>query len=572
MKFLAHLLFILVATLPRGSVSFPNGAGGCAGGEAAVDDFHLQGGMGKTIETGSLENNGFEVSIDGNVLDPNEPYIFTIGVDHVLLVEGRDRFLGILVRLEAEDDGVDTIGALDENSNNLQEADACIRAVVGITHTNNNRKRDAEIILRLDETTAATLDITLVLANNVDESIYYYSGYNLEAIEQPSNSPSISSAPSNALSASPSSSPSLSPSESPSFRPSGSPVAPSSNPSASPSLSFLPSWLPSIIPSAIPSGITSAVPSVGTKAPSKSPSFAPSEGTKVPTRSPSFTPTDIPTFAPTFLACNICGGDLFIANPDGLVTNPFGMNQPTCAELEEDALSGIINPQFCLILPGLTRDPCLCGDAPTTSPSPGPTVSPTLVPTYAPTFAGQTGTPTQAPSTAFPSTIPSSSPTQAATMGDTSGDSVNPEDSLAPTPGPSPVPIGDFPFCNICGTGLEVGNPDGTIFNPIDMSTPSCIDVLSSSELGKISPEFCRLLPAVVTVSCECQLIAGTTAAPVNAPTLAPTISRAPAVFVTESPTSVADREPGPGNVSAASMVRLSTIIALVIGGLVTLR
>jgi hypothetical protein len=413
------------------------------GGQATVSGFHLQEGNGKTIETGSLEDGGFEVILDGDTLSPSDRMSFAVGEDHVLTVSGR--FLGILVRLEA-DDGVDTSAALSEGSNRLQNAGVCAAPVVGITHNSNAVKNDAEVILRLDEASEVALDITIVLANDNVESIFYYSGFALAAVD-----------PSDAESGAPSSAPSWIPST----LPSSTPVSASSVPSLSPS------ELPSVSPSPLPS--LSNPPSIRpslrlSPAPSWSPSSTPSKTTSTaPSRSsstaPSWEPSNMPSSAPTFPSCNVCGGDLVIGSPDTVLNDPFdGTIMRTCAAFDARGQEGLIAPQCCTVLTGLVRDPCECRSAPTESPTAVPVVTAT------PTITGQTQAPYWIPSDG-PST------TQSPTLfvrDDTSFP------TLSLTMGPTPAFVGDFAPCNICGDNLVIGNLEGIAFNPVEMTRPTC--------------------------------------------------------------------------------------------------
>jgi hypothetical protein len=183
MKLIAPLLLLSVAL--NAATAYPNGAGGCSGGQAAVRGYHLQSGY----ETGSLGKGGVTIILDGNTLDPGGRANFTTGEDHALTVSGS--FLGILVRLQA-DKGVDTSAALSENSNLLQDASVCTAPVVGITHNSGTEKNGAEITLRLDESSDVSLDITVVLENGSGGSKFYYSGFALVAVDPPGT---VSSAP-----------------------------------------------------------------------------------------------------------------------------------------------------------------------------------------------------------------------------------------------------------------------------------------------------------------------------------------------------------------------------------------
>jgi hypothetical protein len=196
MKVLTLLLLLSVAL--NGASAFPSGTGSCTGGRAAVNGPHRSA---DTTVTGFLDNGDVVVMLDGETLNTAVQVSFTVGEDHVLTLSG-GAFRGILVRLEA-DNGVDTSAALSEDSNLLRDASVCAAPVVGITHTSNAVKNEARVILRLDEPSEVSLDITVVILLDSAESIYYYSGFALSAVDP---SEADSSVPSGAPSKLPSSS------------------------------------------------------------------------------------------------------------------------------------------------------------------------------------------------------------------------------------------------------------------------------------------------------------------------------------------------------------------------------
>jgi hypothetical protein len=572
-----------------------------------------------TTVTGFLEDGAVVVTLNGETLYPVVQASFTVGEDHVLTVSG-GAFRGILVRLEA-DNGVDTSAALSEDSNLLRDASVCTAPVVGITHNSNAVKNEAEVILRLDEASEVSLDITVVILLDSAESIYYYSAFALAAVdpseadssvpsgapsELPSSSPvSASDAPSLSPSVLPSSSPvsaSGAPSRSPSALPSSSPSAPSftqeessgapswspsavpsllssstpaesssepssfpvftGRPSSLPSLSNLPSLLTSQRPSLAPSGSPSTTPS---KTPTIFPSMTPSvTNSAAPSSSPSIVPSAspsiVPSSAPTFPFCNVCGGDLMIGNPDGVVNDPFDATTPTrtCAEIEARGQEGLIAPQFCTVLTALVRDPCECQSVPTGAPSAAPIVTAT------PTFTGQTQAPSDVPS-AGPSTT--QSPTFVV------------DDTASPTPTATlVVMVGEFTSCNICGDNLVIGDLEGITLNPVDQTRPTCDEFDLAGRAGMIEPNLCQLLPAVVATSCDCMSSTPTTGSPTLAPvvintgvptTIMPVApvstgsATSPTTSTTSTPTTPGDAGSSAGRVS--SLTTSSTALTLVV-------
>jgi hypothetical protein len=183
MMFSLQTLFVAITLLASSAHAFPNGAGGCSGGEAAVMGFHLSTSGGKVITTGSLADGGVGLVLDGVPLDPMATTArnFSTSDIHVLTLAGLSPYRGMLVRLSSPS-GVDTTSSLLETSDDLQDAGACSAPVVGITHTNSNLKNAQSMQLSMPSEGEITIDVTVVIANNSTDSIYYYSGYTLNAV------------------------------------------------------------------------------------------------------------------------------------------------------------------------------------------------------------------------------------------------------------------------------------------------------------------------------------------------------------------------------------------------------
>jgi hypothetical protein len=173
------------------------GAGCCAGGEAAVNDYHSAVQEGRTIETGSLADGGVSLLLDGSPLNATAATVtdFSAATVHFLSLAGTSPYRGLLVRLSAPS-GVDTTTALLEVSDDLQDADyVCSAPVAGITHTNANLKNDQSMSLSIPIEGEVTLDVTVVFANNGTNSIYYYSAYTLNAVMEAGTTLSPTMAP-----------------------------------------------------------------------------------------------------------------------------------------------------------------------------------------------------------------------------------------------------------------------------------------------------------------------------------------------------------------------------------------
>lgn len=181
------LLLLLHTDIVQG---FPNGAGGCAGGEPAVGGYHLDQSDNRTVNSGTFADAGVVVTLDNVVLLPNtdteDNPQFDIGKDLILRVEVVDFALrGILVRMEAPVDGTLTPGTL------LKVAEVCELPILGTTHTNNTDKESVESTVRFDEPVDDVIfDITVVFLNSPAGSVYVYNRFLVNFFEASSLSPS----------------------------------------------------------------------------------------------------------------------------------------------------------------------------------------------------------------------------------------------------------------------------------------------------------------------------------------------------------------------------------------------
>jgi hypothetical protein len=159
--------------------AYSTGAGGCAGGMAAVGGSHLDASNGRVVVPGTLTDGAISVTIDGVTLDVNGVNEFAAGRDlPVSVVAGDVSYLGVLARFEAP--GADPANLSLTPGADLQVATVCATPVLGITHTNNNMKMSTGGTLRVDESVdAATLDVTAVFINTAEGSAFVYSGFKL---------------------------------------------------------------------------------------------------------------------------------------------------------------------------------------------------------------------------------------------------------------------------------------------------------------------------------------------------------------------------------------------------------
>ncbi|KAG7362876.1 hypothetical protein IV203_026236 [Nitzschia inconspicua] len=89
-----------------------------------------------------------------------------------------------------------------------------------------------------------------------------------------------------------------------------------------------------------------------------------------------------PTEAPTVFECNICGDDMRVTNPNGVVVIPTQPDR-TCAQLLHAASIGNINPNQCQLLHPFVYSPCGCTVEDSVAPSDTPSSFPTA-PTFSP--------------------------------------------------------------------------------------------------------------------------------------------------------------------------------------------
>jgi hypothetical protein len=166
---------LLVATLSVNA--FPQGAGSCRQGQAAVHGNHLRR---SNVTTGQLSEGGFQMHLNDVSLSILQPKEFEVGIYHNLSLVALDGrfFRGFLLRLN---DGLE--GALEPDSDDIQIANIC-REVPGVTHTNRDVKKLVSTSLMVpvgDVDVTMRLDVTVVVRNVFGDSEYYYSRYNLRS-------------------------------------------------------------------------------------------------------------------------------------------------------------------------------------------------------------------------------------------------------------------------------------------------------------------------------------------------------------------------------------------------------
>lgn len=230
-------VLILLTIVPAG-IAFSSGSGACFRGDPNVKFSHISNlgqPEGRSIVSGSLADGGLQVLFGGAPMIPGSTFFFTKGEEYALRVVGDDSYRGILIRLEAAD-GVDTTAALiveEEDSNILYEASICSAPTQGITHSTSVLKNNVGGTVRIDElTTDVNIGVTIVMANNSTNSIFYYSQFQLEVTEAPTASPTRSPTffPTGTPTRAPTNVPTVKPTRAPTDLPSQSPTT-SSQPS-----------------------------------------------------------------------------------------------------------------------------------------------------------------------------------------------------------------------------------------------------------------------------------------------------------------------------------------------------
>ena len=176
---------LLVANVVNG---FQFGPGSCDSG-VPVQGNHI---LYQQVGGGQLSDNGFEVRLNGDALQPGATRnVPVISEDYELTLAttiGGTFFRGFLIRIEGQD-GVDTTEFLnvpDGAQDMVQVLPLCVNLeeVGGVGHTNNDQKTDITSLLRLAENAGnLTMDVTMVVQNRDDVSEWYNSRDFLNAIQ-----------------------------------------------------------------------------------------------------------------------------------------------------------------------------------------------------------------------------------------------------------------------------------------------------------------------------------------------------------------------------------------------------
>ena len=144
MKFGSFTLAIaaLLLAAPSSTDAFSGGAGGCAGGQAAVNGLHLRAGA----TTGGLSDGDVTMNVGGTDITAGATVEAAPGDEvSITATAGGEPIRGILIRLESTT-GEDLTGVLaGEDAGLLQDAAVCSAPVTGVTHTSPVDKRPSAL-------------------------------------------------------------------------------------------------------------------------------------------------------------------------------------------------------------------------------------------------------------------------------------------------------------------------------------------------------------------------------------------------------------------------------------------
>lgn len=268
-------LLLLCSSLWTACQAYPTGAGWCIAGPA-VGPPHLNAAL---VQTGTLNEYGYRVLVDGVAIDGET--VLATKTEYTLSVDAPETvFRGVLLRLQQQtssSSNTAAVGVIDlQPSTNTKTADVCAAPVVGVTHTDNSDKQLASGIVRVEDASTVSLDVTVVTVNNDQESIYSYSPFTLQFVDA---------------------------TDAPTPQPTEVTVPPTSSPTAAPVLTESPTPEPTATPQTasptlVPTPVTSG-PDPTSPPTTKNLSDAPSD---VPSSSPSVAPVE-PTLAPTIDVC-----------------------------------------------------------------------------------------------------------------------------------------------------------------------------------------------------------------------------------------------------------------------------
>ena len=188
------IISILVAVLGsnhRSTIVYAlsSGAPVCTIGQSAVNSTHL---IRPSNITGSIASGSFTVKIGNKTL--NSTIVNTIaGITNLpleLSSVNATQFRGALVVLNQPNVNLESNLFLAPNSSDYKIQAMCAPLnYSGFTHTNGVLKSNATATINLPYGQAAFLDVNVVVANNANISIFFYTRYQLLSDPAPTKSP-----------------------------------------------------------------------------------------------------------------------------------------------------------------------------------------------------------------------------------------------------------------------------------------------------------------------------------------------------------------------------------------------
>jgi hypothetical protein len=179
-----YLRFILVSGFLASAQAFSSGAGGCAGGAAAVSGLHLSSGA----VTGSFTTGGLSLLVNGKKITNGGTVTISLNALNTLVVDrGTKQYKGILYRLAPVGTVATSAYQLTPvpGSTTTQAASVCSSPVVGVTHTSSILKNKVGARLKVTKAATFSLGITIVIQNSGGRSEYYYQSFTVKAVAAP---------------------------------------------------------------------------------------------------------------------------------------------------------------------------------------------------------------------------------------------------------------------------------------------------------------------------------------------------------------------------------------------------
>jgi hypothetical protein len=161
-------------------IAFPDGCPVCTVGRLAPQSLHLDRPF---TQTGPISQGQYEVKVSNITLSINQINRIATNVDLSLILSNsaNTQFRGIMIAINR--DGLDLSTNLRPASSTYKVQSNCPDVGnSGITHRDNSPKSSAEGIIYLEANRTAFLDVNVVVANNDQQSIYYYSRFEITTV------------------------------------------------------------------------------------------------------------------------------------------------------------------------------------------------------------------------------------------------------------------------------------------------------------------------------------------------------------------------------------------------------